>query len=151
MKNSISIIHQLETFVNQKPGFGRYDPNIYSTVAIYNADKRKAAQQKRDFYYLVWAFSSIWYKRNPQGITIQEYVYNRLKGSKNLYITPWGTINAYIGQYGCIEYRDRACSFIADCIWSAINYYYPEIENHDQYVVFIRENVTNKSALKYLI
>ena len=148
MENSISIIHQLEKFVNSRPGF---DPYNYATYKDLQADRRRATKQKKDFYYLVWALSHIWSKRNPQGITIQDFVYGRLKGSKNLYITPWGTINAYIAQYGCIEYRDRACSFIADCIWSAVNYYYPEIENHDQYVEFIRENVTNKSALKYLI
>lgn len=151
MKNSISIIHQLEKFVNSRPGFGPYDPNIYSTVAIYKADKRKAAQQKKDFYFLVWALSHIWSKRNIQGATLNEFVELKLKNSKNLYITPWGTINAYIGQYGCIEYRARACSFIADCIWSAVNNYYTEIQDHEQYKDFIRENVTNKSALKYLI
>jgi hypothetical protein len=148
MKNSISIIHQLETFVNSRPGF---DPCSYSTLKDLRADQRKASQQKKDFYFLVWALSHIWNKRSPQGVTLQDFVYGKLKGSKNLYITPWDTISAYIGQYGCIEYRDRACSFIADCIWSTVNYYYPEIENHDQYVQFIRDNVTNKSALKYLI
>ena len=151
MKNSISVIHQLESFVNSRPGFGPYDPNTYPTVAMFNADKRKAAKQKKDFYFLFWGLSSIWHKRNIQGVTLDEFVGLKLRSSKNLYITPWGTISAYIAQYGCIEYRDRACSFIADCIWSVTNYYYPEIENHEQYKQFILENITNKSALKYLI
>ena len=148
MKNSISIIHQLEAFVNSRPGF---DPHNYSTYKDLQADMRKAAKQKKDFYFLFWALSSIWHKRNIQGLTLNDFIELKLKNSNNLYITPWGTINAYIAQYGCLEYRDRACSFIADCIWSAVNHYYTEIQDHEQYKQFIRENVTNKSAIKYLI
>lgn len=149
MKNSISIIHQLEAFVNSRPGF---DPYNYATYKDLQADRWRATEQRNDFYYLVWALSSIWHKRNIQGVTIQDYVYNRLKNnSGRLSITDKNEIRYITGQYYCTEYRAAACSFIADCIWSVTNYYYPEIENHDQYVAFIRENITNKSALKYLI
>ena len=149
MKNSISIIHQLEAFVNSRPGF---DPYNYATYKDLQADRRIATKQKNDFYYLVWAFSSIWHKRNPQGTTIQEYVYNRLKNnSGRLSITDKNEIRYITGQYYCTEYRAAACRFVASVLWDFVREHYTELETGDDMRKFFKRNITNKSALKYLI
>ena len=146
MKNSISVIHALRDFVDQKPNFCSFN---YDSLSSLNADRRKVNQQKKDFYYLIYAFNAIY--SNPL-TSISEYIEKELRNSKGrLSINEKDEITYVVGQYFPTEYRSSVCYFLGRLLWNYVQSSSNQTKSIKEIAQFFRQNIKQKSILKYIV